>query len=174
MTPINIPFFKLFSSRLTNSVLEKLETNFMPTDITTLAIEIQSRNANSDLLKFNKNLENSDSFAKEVAKSLGIAFGAASVIAYMKRATAQSIAFNRELYNIKSIAGELNLDKIRNQLVSLDSRLGYASDNAGAFYFAYSAGVRGSEKELVNFTGKVGKLSQAICSASVPSYAFFL
>lgn len=141
----------------------------MPTDITTLAIEIQSRNANSNLLKFNKNLENSDSLAKEVAKSLGIAFGAASVIAYMKSATAQSIAFNRELYNIKSIAGELNLDKIRNQLVSLDSRLGYAADNAGAFYFAYSAGVRGTEKELVNFTGEVGKLSQAIISGQIPT-----
>lgn len=141
----------------------------MPTDITTLAIEIQSRNANAYLLKFNKNLQNSDSLAKEVAKSLGIAFGAASVISYMKRATAQSIAFNRELYNIKSIAGELNLDKIRNQLVSLDSRLGYAADNAGAFYFAYSAGVRGSEKELVNFTGEVGKLSQAIISGQIPT-----
>lgn len=141
----------------------------MPTDITTLAIEIQSRNANADLLKFNKNLQNSDSLAKEVAKSLGIAFGAASVISYMKRATAQSIAFNRELYNIKSIAGELNLDKVRNQLVSLDSRLGYAAYNAGAFYFAYSAGVRGSEKELVNFTGEVGKLSQAIISGQIPT-----
>lgn len=141
----------------------------MPTDITTLAIEVQSRNANSNLLNFNKNLQNSDSLAKEVAKSLGIAFGAASVISYMKMATAQSIAFNRELYNIKSIARELNLDKVRNQLIGLDSRLGYAADNAGAFYFAYSAGVRGSEKELVNFTGEVGKLSQAIVSGQIPT-----
>ncbi len=120
----------------------------MPTDITTLAIEIQSRNANAGLLKFNKNLENSGSLAKEVAKTLGITFGAASVIAYMKSATAQSIAFHCELYNIKSIAGELNLDKMRNPLASLEFRFGYTANNAAAFYFAYSGCVRGLEKIL--------------------------
>lgn len=138
-------------------------------DIVTLAIECKSRNAESSLNAFNQKLNQSSTLAGEVMKNLGLAFGSASVIAYMKRAAAASMAFNRELYNIKSIAGELDLSKVRSELLSLDSRLGSAADNAGALYFAYSSGVRGTEKELVKFTGEVGKLSQAIVAGQIPT-----
>ena len=138
-------------------------------DIVTLAIECKSRNAESSLNAFNQKLNQSSTLAGEVMKNLGLAFGSASVIAYMKRAAAASMAFNRELYNIKSIAGELDLSKVRSELLSLDSRLGSAADNAGALYFAYSSGVRGTEKELVKFTGEVGKLSQAIVADQIPT-----
>lgn len=138
-------------------------------DIVTLAIECKSRNAESSLNAFNQKLNQSSTLAGEVMKSLGLAFGSASVIAYMKRAAAASMAFNRELYNIKSIASELDLSKVRSELLSLDSRLGSAADNAGALYFAYSSGVRGTEKELVKFTGEVGKLSQAIVADQIPT-----
>lgn len=138
-------------------------------DIVTLAIECKSRNAESSLNAFNQKLNQSSTLAGEVMKNLGLAFGSASVIAYMKRAAAASMAFNRELYNIKSIAGELDLSKVRSELLTLDSRLGSAADNAGALYFAYSSGVRGTEKELVKFTGEVGKLSQAIVAGQIPT-----
>lgn len=138
-------------------------------DIVTLAIECKSRNAESSLNAFNQKLNQSSTLAGEVMKNLGLAFGSASVIAYMKRAAAASMAFNRELYNIKSIALELDLSKVRSELLSLDSRLGSAADNAGALYFAYSSGVRGTEKELVKFTGEVGKLSQAIVAGQIPT-----
>ena len=138
-------------------------------DIVTLAIECKSRNAESSLNAFNHKLNQSSTLAGEVMKNLGLAFGSASVIAYMKRAAAASMAFNRELYNIKSIASELDLSKVRSELLSLDSRLGSAADNAGALYFAYSSGVRGTEKELVKFTGEVGKLSQAIVADQIPT-----
>ena len=138
-------------------------------DIVTLAIECKSRNAESSLNAFNQKLNQSSTLAGEVMKNLGLAFGSASVIAYMKRAAAASMAFNRELYNIKSIASELDLSKVRSELLSLDSRLGSAADNAGALYFAYSSGVRGTEKELVKFTGEVGKLSQAIVAGQIPT-----
>lgn len=138
-------------------------------DIVTLAIECKSRNAESSLNAFNQKLNQSSTLAGEVMKNLGLAFGSASVIAYMKRAAAASMAFNRELYNIKSIASELDLSKVRSELLSLDSRLGSAADNAGALYFAYSSGVRGTEKELVKFTGEVGKLSQAIVADQIPT-----
>lgn len=138
-------------------------------DIATLAIECKSRNAESSLNAFNQKLNQSSTLAGEVMKNLGLAFGSASVIAYMKRAAAASMAFNRELYNIKSIASELDLSKVRSELLSLDSRLGSAADNAGALYFAYSSGVRGTEKELVKFTGEVGKLSQAIVADQIPT-----
>lgn len=138
-------------------------------DIVTLAIECKSRNAESSLNAFNQKLNQSSTLAGEVMKNLGLAFGSASVIAYMKRAAAASMAFNRELYNIKSIASELDLSKVRSELLSLDSRLGSAADNAGALYFAYSSGIRGTEKELVKFTGEVGKLSQAIVADQIPT-----
>lgn len=138
-------------------------------DIATLAIKCKSRNAESSLNAFNQKLNQSSTLAGEVMKNLGLAFGSASVIAYMKRAAAASMAFNRELYNIKSIASELDLSKVRSELLSLDSRLGSAADNAGALYFAYSSGVRGTEKELVKFTGEVGKLSQAIVADQIPT-----
>lgn len=138
-------------------------------DIVTLAIGCKSRNAESSLNAFNQKLNQSSTLAGEVTKNLGLAFGSASVIAYMKRAAAASMAFNRELYNIKSIASELDLSKVRSELLSLDSRLGSAADNAGALYFAYSSGVRGTEKELVKFTGEVGKLSQAIVAGQIPT-----
>lgn len=138
-------------------------------DIVTLAIECKSRNAESSLNAFNQKLNQSSTLAGEVMKNLGLAFGSASVIAYMKRAAAASMAFNRELYNIKSIASELDLSKVKSELLSLDSRLGSAADNAGALYFAYSSGIRGTEKELVKFTGEVGKLSQAIVADQIPT-----
>ena len=138
-------------------------------DVVTLAIRCKSENAESSLNAFNQKLNQTSTLAGEVMKNLGLAFGSASVIAYMKRAAAASMAFNRELYNIKSIAGELDLSKVKKELLELDARLGSAADNAGALYFAYSSGVRGTEEELVRFTGEVGKLSQAIVADQIPT-----
>lgn len=138
-------------------------------DVVTLAIRCRSENAESSLNAFNQKLNQSSTLAGEVMKSLGLAFGSASVLAYMRKATAASMAFNRELYNIKSIAGELDLSKVKKELLELDARLGSAADNAGALYFAYSSGVRGTEEELVKFTGEVGKLSQAIVADQIPT-----
>ena len=138
-------------------------------DVVTLAIRCKSENAERSLNAFNQKLNQSSTLAGEVMKSLGLAFGSASVLAYMRKATAASMAFNRELYNIKSIAGELDLSKVKKELLELDARLGSAADNAGALYFAYSSGVRGTEEELVRFTGEVGKLSQAIVADQIPT-----
>ena len=138
-------------------------------DVVTLAIRCRSENAEQSLNSFNRQMDRTQTLSGEVMKSLGLAFGSASVLAYMRKATAASMAFNRELYNIKSIAGELDLSKVKKELLELDARLGSAADNAGALYFAYSSGVRGTEEELVKFTGEVGKLSQAIVADQIPT-----
>lgn len=138
-------------------------------DVVTLAIRCRSENAEQSLNSFNRQMDRTQTLSGEVMKSLGLAFGSASVLAYMRKATAASMAFNRELYNIKSIAGELDLSKVKKELLELDARLGSAADNAGALYFAYSSGVRGTEEELVRFTGEVGKLSQAIVAGQIPT-----
>ena len=138
-------------------------------DVVTLAIRCKSENAEQSLNSFNRQMDRTQTLSGQVMKSLGLAFGSASVLAYMRKATASSMAFNRELYNIKSIAGELDLSKVKKELLELDARLGSAADNAGALYFAYSSGVRGTEEELVRFTGEVGKLSQAIVADQIPT-----
>ncbi len=77
-------------------------------------------------------------------------------------------ALSRELANIKSIAGELDAGKLRTELMNLNAQLGDTAELANAVYYAYSAGVRGTEAELVRFTGQIAALAKTVGSGVTP------
>ena len=58
--------------------------------------------------------------------------------------------------------------KVREEILNLNATLGETPALTNALYFAYSAGVRGTEKELVAFTGQVAKLAQTVGSDVTP------
>lgn len=76
--------------------------------------------------------------------------------------------FSDELANIKSIAGELNTRALRREITNLSSDLGSSAELANALYFAYSAGVRGTEKELAAFTGQMAALAKTVGAEATP------
>lgn len=76
--------------------------------------------------------------------------------------------FSDELANIKSIAGELNTRALRREITNLSSDLGSSAELANALYFAYSAGVRGTEQELAAFTGQMARLAKTVGAEATP------
>lgn len=86
--------------------------------------------------------------------------------AVFARATLALLDFERELANVKSIASELNMGVVRQQLLDLDDVLGDVTKNTKALYYAWSAGIRGTEKEMTDFVGKMAMLGRAIKAES--------
>lgn len=84
------------------------------------------------------------------------------------KAMGNARAFSRELANVQSIADDLDMRKVREEILNLNATLGETPALTNALYFAYSAGVRGTEKELVTFTGQVAKLAQTVGSDVTP------
>ena len=84
------------------------------------------------------------------------------------KAMGNARAFSRELANVQSIADDLDMSKVREEILNLNATLGETPALTNALYFAYSAGVRGTEKELVTFTGQVAKLAQTVGSDVTP------
>lgn len=84
------------------------------------------------------------------------------------KAMGNARAFSRELANVQSIADDLDMSKVREEILNLNATLGETPALTNALYFAYSAGVRGTEKELVAFTGQVAKLAQTIGADVTP------
>ena len=84
------------------------------------------------------------------------------------KAMGNARAFSRELANVQSIADDLDMRKVREEILNLNATLGETPALTNALYFAYSAGVRGTEKELVAFTGQVAKLAQTVGSDVTP------
>ena len=76
--------------------------------------------------------------------------------------------FSDELANIKSIAGELNTRALRREITNLSSDLGSSAELANALYYAYSAGVRGTEKELAAFAGQMAQLAKTVGAEATP------
>lgn len=85
-----------------------------------------------------------------------------SLPTFFRNAAKEAVSFGAELAQIESITLNFSADKLREGLLALPSAFGDARKNANALYYAYSSGVEGSEKELVNFTAQMAKLSQVI------------
>lgn len=81
---------------------------------------------------------------------------------FFRNAAKEAVSFGAELAQIESITLNFSADKLREGLLALPSAFGDARKNANALYYAYSSGVEGSEKELVDFTAQMAKLSQVI------------
>lgn len=81
---------------------------------------------------------------------------------FFRNAAKEAVSFGAELAQIESITLNFSADKLRQGLLALPSAFGDARKNANALYYAYSSGVEGSEKELVDFTAQMAKLSQVI------------
>lgn len=82
----------------------------------------------------------------------------------LKDIVKRTMDFEGALHNVASIALELNIDKIREEMLKLDPVLGRVTDLTDAFYHAYSSGMRGTEAELANFTGQISILARTIRS----------
>lgn len=81
---------------------------------------------------------------------------------FFRNAAREATMFGAELAQIESLTLNFSADKLRQGLLALPSAFGDARKNANALYYAYSSGVEGSEKELVDFTAQMAKLSQVI------------
>lgn len=81
---------------------------------------------------------------------------------FFRNAAREATMFGAELAQIESLTLNFSADKLRQGLLALPSAFGDARKNANALYYAYSSGVEGTEKDLIDFTSQVSKLSQII------------
>ncbi len=95
----------------------------------------------------------------KMATQLGGAIGA---LAFIKSSISSAASFSKELANVQSIANDLNMAVLKKEIESVDSALGSSAEITHALYFAYSAGIRGTEKEMVEFTSQMARLNAAV------------
>jgi len=112
--------------------------------------------------QYRRGLVNAQKATKNSMSAIRTSMGfLATGIVFAKAKNALS-DFEEELANVASIASDLNINIIREEMLKLSDTLGLAKDNTLAFYQAYSAGMRGSEKEMSNFTGTISALAKTI------------
>lgn len=73
-----------------------------------------------------------------------------------------------QLAYIRSIALDIDIDKIKTGLENISPLLGSTAKNAEALYYAYSSGVRGTEQSLVDFTEIAAKTALLTRSETRP------
>lgn len=105
----------------------------------------------------------------DFGRMFGLYFSGRTVINYFRQAAESANAFGMEIRRIQSLATDFDFTNLRNELMDIDARFGNVIHNANALYWAYSSGVRGTEKELANFVEIMSKTSTTIKSDIMPT-----
>lgn len=105
----------------------------------------------------------------DFGRMFGMYFSGRTVINYFRQAAESANAFGMEIRRIQSLATDFDFTNLRNELMDIDARFGNVIHNANALYWAYSSGVRGTEKELANFVEVMSKTSTTIKSDIMPT-----
>lgn len=87
----------------------------------------------------------------------------------LRQMTHESIRFGEELAHIVSLSQEFDTGKLRKEILNISSEFGDSTKLANATYYAYSSGVRGTEKQMASFTQSMGKLATLIRADVTPT-----
>jgi TP901 family phage tail tape measure protein len=87
----------------------------------------------------------------------------------LRQMTHESIRFGEELAHIVSLSQEFDTGKLRKEILNISSEFGDSTKLANATYYAYSSGVRGTEKQMASFTKSMGKLATLIRADVTPT-----
>jgi TP901 family phage tail tape measure protein len=87
----------------------------------------------------------------------------------LRQMTHESIRFGEELAQIVSLSQEFDAGKLRSAILNISSEFGDSTKLANATYYAYSSGVRGTEKQMASFTQSMGKLATLIRADVTPT-----
>ena len=132
------------------------------------AMNLNLANTPKKVTQTNNSLYTMRTFADATTIALNSLRSALAVTVFARSAH-DFLALGEELAYIKSIAPTLETKKLQDELMNLSSEFGDAAKNAKALYYAYSAGIRGSEESFVHFTQVASKTSQVIRSELVPT-----
>ncbi len=117
-----------------------------------------------DTGNFDKGMTQSQYLAKNAMSSIlsasQSALGVAGVAGLFKKATMAAMAYGQEVADVSTLT-EQSMKRIKTGVLNLANVLGMPSRNMHALYEAISAGTKGSEEQLTQFTGKVGALARA-------------
>jgi hypothetical protein len=132
-------------------------------------IKLNPNNLVDPLKELRAELKMTDSAALNLARSMGMYVGGRSVINFFSEATRKANAFGIELRKIQSLESSYTFDNLSKGLMEIDSRFGNVIHNATTLYWAFSSGVRGTEKELVDFTETMAKTAITISADVIPT-----
>jgi len=105
----------------------------------------------------------------DLGRSFGLYFSGRSIINFFRQAAESANSFGLEIRRIQSLATDFDFTNLRNELMDIDARFGNVIHNAQALYWAYSSGVRGTEKELARFTETMSKTATTIKADVMPT-----
>lgn len=105
----------------------------------------------------------------DFGRTLGIYFSGRTIINYFRQAAESANTFGMEIRRIQSLATDFDFSNLKNELMDIDARFGSVVHNANALYWAFSSGVRGSERDLANFTEIMSKTATTIKSDIMPT-----
>lgn len=105
----------------------------------------------------------------DLGRAFGLYFSGRSIINYFRQASESANNFQYEIRRIQSLATDFDFGELRNGLMDIDARFGNVIHNSQALYWAFSSGVRGTEKELVKFTETMSKTATAIKADVMPT-----
>ncbi|MBQ9444962.1 MAG: phage tail tape measure protein [Victivallales bacterium] len=105
----------------------------------------------------------------DLSRTFGLYISGRSIINFFRQAAESANNFLMEIRRIQSLATDFDFGTLRNGLMDLDARFGNVAHNAQALYWAYSSGVRGTEKDLVRFTEIMSKTATTIKADVMPT-----
>jgi TP901 family phage tail tape measure protein len=105
----------------------------------------------------------------QVQRYMVRALGTYGAYRLFKEAAQAAMDFGAELSNISSIAENMDMSKVKRDILDINSQLGKSKDLAFSFYYAFSSGMRGSEKELTKFTADMARMAKTIRAEAVPA-----
>lgn len=105
----------------------------------------------------------------DLGRTFGLYLSGRTIINYFRQASDAANNFQYEIRRIQSLATDFDFGELRNGLMDIDARFGNVVHNASALYWAFSSGVRGSEKDLINFTEIMSKTATTIKADVMPT-----
>ena len=124
--------------------------------MTQIRTKIKLKMNTKDIAQAETAITSSMQSIKAVAKD---ALGLGGLLGLFTKVNSSMMRFASEMADVSTLT-EVSLQKMADGILALDDVLGAPTDNARALYEAISSGVRGSAKELVEFTGGVSQLAK--------------
>ena len=119
--------------------------------------------------EFSGAVQQADFSVSGLMETLKKKFAFVNFAKYLKQATDESVKFGNEIAHIVSLSQEFDAGKLRKEILNISSEFGDSTRLANATYYAYSSGVRGTEKQIASFTKDMGKLATLIRADVTPT-----
>lgn len=121
------------------------------------------------VVSLGQELDKTNRKAKDLLGTFNKILSTGNYFKFISGSLKESVSFGEKVAQIASISQEFDTSKLRQEILGISSEFGNAAKLTDALYYAYSSGVRGTEKDMAGFTAQMGKLATVIRAEVTPT-----